>query len=381
MFRRITLLFLALFISVNVKASDVLANEYKVTKINQRVFVITQTWSEKFKANMGVVIGDDGLLLINTMMLRDVKKLELELRRLADKPVKYVINSNWDTYNVQANEYFAQKGAIIIAQEDNQFWPVHRQLLFKNQFSLRLGGEDVIAYKTKAHSFGHVNVHLPSANVIFMADSYRNDWMTVAGPYGLEGHLQGIESAVVRSDENTIIVPGNTFNKPLSNLADLKKEKYIRMTLKNMVTSLREQGLSDKEVFEHNDVKQFFKKHYPDREFSAKSNVLKLINSELKSPFYLSPSQIQKYEGKYQSKSGEQIELKYDGKYFVAKSQNRFITTLLPESINAFSFVTGTGGESFSFELESDTQVSYLIPKLGDSYFGRLIPSGKWVKM
>ncbi len=151
------------------------AKNFTVQKLSNQAYVLTKHWSDTSKANMGVVVGDDGILLINTMMQDDVESLESTLRTISPLPVKYVINSNWDTYNHQANAHFAKKGATIIGQKNLQYRPVYTQLLFDDELRLKIGKEEVVAYTTDAHSFAHINVQLNKANVIFMTDSFRND--------------------------------------------------------------------------------------------------------------------------------------------------------------------------------------------------------------
>lgn len=88
------------------------------------------------------------------------EQLAATLKTIADKPVKYVLNSNGDPYNHQGNEFWAKKGAMIISHENIQYAPSYFQLLFQQKLSLEFGGERILAYRAPSHSLGHINIYL-----------------------------------------------------------------------------------------------------------------------------------------------------------------------------------------------------------------------------
>ena len=118
---------------------------------------------------MGVIIGEKGLLLINPLFRGDeASQFMKALEKISDMPVKYVINSNWDNYNTAANWYFKDKDVLIISHENVVYHRnIHTQLLFKDKFSLDIGTESIIAYRSMGHSFGHINIHLEKCQYNF----------------------------------------------------------------------------------------------------------------------------------------------------------------------------------------------------------------------
>ena len=212
---------------------------------------------------MGVVIGEKGLLLVNPLFRGDeADQFMNALQKVSDMPVKHLINSNWDNYNVAANWYFKDKDVLIISHENIVYHRnIHTQLLFKDKFSLDIGTESIIAYRSLGHSFGHINIHLENANTTFMSDSYRSQWMTIEGPFGLDGHFNGIDMALEMGDEHTKYISGNTSGKIISNREDLNNEKKLRSRFSNRVFELRQQGKSNKEILMDDTIVGIFKQY------------------------------------------------------------------------------------------------------------------------
>ena len=79
--------------------------KYESTKLSDHAYIITRTGSSPARrSNMGVIIGEKGLLLINPLFSGDeADQFMNALQKVSDMPVKYVINSNWDNYNTAAN--------------------------------------------------------------------------------------------------------------------------------------------------------------------------------------------------------------------------------------------------------------------------------------
>lgn len=372
--------FVFFFVSMQALAKEA-QPAFNVHKTSHNSFVLTRIWSETSKANIGVVITDKGVVLINTLMNNDIELLQQELNNITDLPVRYVINSNWDTYNHQANEYFANKGATIIGHENLRYRPVYRDVTFKEAMTLEMGNERIRLVSSPAHSFGHINVYLEKANMVFMADSYRNDWMTITGPQGIDGHLRGIQSVLAWADDATVIVTGNTLDEALSTKADLREEIAMRNAFNDRVTTLFERGFELDAITSDEKIQSFFSKNYPNRAFSPKSKIIHLLQTDLIQPFAISPSSIEQIVGQYKSPGGQLMEIVYENNQFLAKSEQKFITSLLPREENTFEFVAATKGEKLIFELNQKGRIVAVIPQVENSYYRYFIEAGKWKKV
>lgn len=218
---------------------------YDVKKVNERVYIFTELWDAPANGNCGIVIGNDQVLLINSMMLGSAPDLEREIQKITDLPIRFVINSDSDTYNHHANTYFADKGATIVSHRQMRHETAYHQILFDELISIPIGDEVVTAYHTPSHTLDHIDIYLERSNVLFMGDAFQPHWLTYMGPNGLNGVLNGIDRAISLSDEKTLIVPGNTSKHPKQYFGTKKhllRNKEIYIQVNNRISQLYQKG-------------------------------------------------------------------------------------------------------------------------------------------
>jgi len=64
--------------------------------------------------NVTASIGDDGVLLVDTMGEAAAKKIKGEIRKLTDKPLRAIINTNYRPDHTGANEELSKWGGIVV---------------------------------------------------------------------------------------------------------------------------------------------------------------------------------------------------------------------------------------------------------------------------
>jgi glyoxylase-like metal-dependent hydrolase (beta-lactamase superfamily II) len=142
------------------------------------------------------VIGDDGVAVIDTFQKVDAaKSLLVEIRKMTQLPVKYVINTHYHIDHVTGNGVFAEAGATIIAQKNVRDW-IHTEnkkfyganitdaqkasvegltsptLVYSTALELYLGSRKIqIAYEL-GHTGGDSVVYIEDANVVFCGDLF-----------------------------------------------------------------------------------------------------------------------------------------------------------------------------------------------------------------
>ena len=343
--------------------SQVKKIKYEHTQLSDHAYIITRTGSSATRrSNMGVIIGEKGLLLINPLFRGDeASQFMKALEKISDMPIKYVINSNWDNYNTAANWYFKDKDVLIISHENIVYHRnIHTQLLFKDKFSLDIGTESIIAYKSMGHSFGHINIHLKNANTTFMADSFRSQWMTIEGPFGLEGHFNGIDMALEMGDEHTKYISGNTTGTIISNREDLINEKKLRSKFSNRVFKLKQQGKSNKEILMDNVIVGIFKQYdlyqYITDEI-ADWVINPLFYDEKAKASILSSSQLEKYVGTYSLKGKSDVEIFIENSQLFSKSVGQFYLKLVPTSETHFCPYMQSLNVYQIFEIDKENKV------------------------
>jgi glyoxylase-like metal-dependent hydrolase (beta-lactamase superfamily II) len=89
--------------------------EIKVEKAGEDVYILMGAGG-----NIGVGIGEDGALLVDSQFAELNEKVMAAIKALKDVPIRYVLNTNWHYDHVSGNKPLAEGGAIIIAQTDTR---------------------------------------------------------------------------------------------------------------------------------------------------------------------------------------------------------------------------------------------------------------------
>lgn len=141
-------------------------------------------------AQGGVYIGDNGVLLIDAKMTREsVGQTIAEVKKITNKPIRYLVNTHSDRDHVTGNRYFP-KSVTFIAQENcrKEFFHILRNgkssdwhkpeltpfipsITFKNKMDLYLGSKKVeLWYFGIGHTTGDTVVYFPKEKVAFLGD-------------------------------------------------------------------------------------------------------------------------------------------------------------------------------------------------------------------
>lgn len=208
--------------------------EIKVHPVADSVYML-----EGAGGNIGVSVGDDGIVIIDDQFAPLAPKIKAALKGISDKPVRFVINTHWHGDHVGGNAQFGT-ASTIIAQEnvrkrmqegikvpDREVKPYAKEALpiitFNDRATVHLNGEDIRAiHAARGHTDGDSIIYFMKSNVIHMGD----DFVTYGFPFiDLEsgGSVQGIVSAVEKvintAPADAKIIPGHG---QISAVADMK---------------------------------------------------------------------------------------------------------------------------------------------------------------
>jgi len=149
-------------------------------------------------ANAGFVIGDDGVLVVDTFESLDAAKALLaEIRKLTPLPVKYVVNTHYHLDHTGGNKVFQDAGAAVIAHRNVPGWirtenlkffgknikPEQKamvealgspNLVYDQNIGVTLGAVAVYIRYFPGHTGGDSVVFIPSAGVVFGGDLFWN---------------------------------------------------------------------------------------------------------------------------------------------------------------------------------------------------------------
>ncbi|OWW24476.1 hypothetical protein B4Q04_14255 [Zobellia sp. OII3] len=360
--------------------------KYDVKKVNENVYILTELWEGNANGNLGMVIGNDQVLLINSMMMNSASSLEKEIRKITDLPITYIINGDSDPYNHHANTYFADKGATIVSHYNMKYSTAYHDILFKDSISIPIGDEVVTAYHTPSHTLDHIDIHLEKSNVLFMSDGFRTNWLTYTGPNGSQGVEAGIDKALTFSDKNTIIVSGNTSKNPrfyYGNKNRLITNREIYAKFASRVGQLYENGLNAEEMSLDAALNDIVKdlEAYPILKPYLKYQIQELLEVDLSKGYKLTHNEFMSYVGIYKLADAKVIEIVFEEGNLFARQEGAFYFELNPISKRMFDFKGPTSNDYLKFKISSNREVLGVSPILEkNGWLSNVLTQGDYIK-
>jgi cyclase len=87
--------------------------EIKTTDLGHGVYLLGWQGGDSL-----ILVGDDGVLLVDTSVAQMGEKIKAAIARVSDKPIKLIVNTHAHADHFGANEALAKGGAIIVAQDN-----------------------------------------------------------------------------------------------------------------------------------------------------------------------------------------------------------------------------------------------------------------------
>ncbi|HTE41662.1 MAG TPA: MBL fold metallo-hydrolase [Steroidobacteraceae bacterium] len=199
--------------------------------------------------NIGVSVGDDGIVIVDDQYAPLADKIRAALKGIADKPVRFVINTHFHGDHAGGNEMFS-RDATLVAHDNVRkriasggaggnggsvrsdvkpgvaaALPI---LTFDHSVTLHVNGEDIWAlHYPSGHTDGDSIVYFSKSNVVHMGD----DFVTYGFPYvdvlsggSVKGIIAACEGTMGRLPKDAKVIPGHG---PVSTFDDVRR--YVTM--------------------------------------------------------------------------------------------------------------------------------------------------------
>jgi len=215
------------------------------------------------------LVGDDGILLVDTAVAQMGEKIKAAIARVSDKPVRLVINTHAHADHFGANELLAKGGALIVGHEKlrermekGQYLAAFRQTIppsppaalptvtFADTMTIHFDGETIqLIHVPRAHTDNDALVYFKRANVIHASGTFGGDhsypFFDMSSGGSLAGTIGAEEKMLSLSDSNTKVIadegdPGST--------AGLKASHDMLLTIRARVQKLIDEGKSEEQV-------------------------------------------------------------------------------------------------------------------------------------
>lgn len=207
--------------------------------------------------NIGLLVGDDGIIMIDDQFAPLSDKILAAIRGISDEPIRFLINTHVHGDHTGGNANFGGMGIPIVAS-DNVYLRLSQAgspkaalpvLTFGASVTLHLNGEEVsVALTPPAHTDGDSIIYFRGSDVIHAGDVFR----TIAYPRvdaenggTFEGSLQALQMLIDMAGPNTKIVPGHGV---VSTRDDVVKFRNMAIEVRDRVSRLIQQGRSLEQI-------------------------------------------------------------------------------------------------------------------------------------
>ncbi len=242
------------------------------TKVSDKIYYL-----EGRGGNIGVLLGKDGVLLVDDQFAQLSGKIKSKIKELGNVSVSHVINTHFHGDHTGGNETFKNEGAIIVGHQnvrerlaqtfenkalkrkveakEESFWP---DVTFQSDSSMKLYGEQIaLIYLPYAHTDGDAIVYFKTSNVIHTGDAfvrYGYPFIDVSAGGTIDGFIDAQERILALADENTVIIPGHGKS---SSRQDVQELLGMLKDTKNIVAKAKNEGVALEDLIPQEPLKDF----------------------------------------------------------------------------------------------------------------------------
>ncbi|MDQ7786165.1 MAG: MBL fold metallo-hydrolase [Thermodesulfovibrionales bacterium] len=225
----------------------------KLTRIAENVYAYVDikngSKNNSFGANAGIIIGKDGIVVVDTMIsAKEAKRFIRDIRIISRKPIRYVINTHYHLDHVFGNSEFAKLGAVIIAQENSRkamensaretlenigkygLTPqdmkgttlAYPLLTYGDRMTINISGQQIeLIHARQSHTDGDTLVYLPDKKVLFAGDILFTNYHPFLGEGNIEEWAKELDA--IKSMDIEKIIPGHGPLSGKNELEDMKE--------------------------------------------------------------------------------------------------------------------------------------------------------------
>ena len=238
--------------------------EIKTTDLGHGVYLLNWQGGDSI-----VLVGDDGVLLVDTSVAQMGAKIKAAIARVSTKPIRLVINTHAHADHFGANELMAQGGAVVIGHDalrermaKGQYLAAFNQTIppsppaalptvtYADAMTIHFDGETVeLVHVPGAHTDNDTLVRFKRANVIHASGTIGGNggypFFDMSSGGSLAGTIAAEEKMLSLSDDKTRIVADE--GDPAST-ADLKASRDALVVIKARVQKMIDEGKSEAEA-------------------------------------------------------------------------------------------------------------------------------------
>lgn len=173
--------------------------------------------------HIGVLIGPDGVFMVDSQYAQLTDKIVAAVKQLTDKPIRFMVNTHVHPDHTGGNENLGKLGVTLLSRDQLRSRlangarpapaPALATITYDNPVTFHMNGEDIQLIPARsAHTDGDTLVYFPKANVIMTGDFFRS----VQYPYpdrnnggSFKGLVEALNQVINLAGPQTKILPGH----------------------------------------------------------------------------------------------------------------------------------------------------------------------------
>lgn len=218
--------------------------EMKATNVRGNIYML-----EGSGGNIGVCVGEDGILIVDSQFAPLADKIRAALKGLNSGDLKFLLNTHWHGDHTGGNPIFGKEATIIahtnvrnrLMTEQKRgeritppapkaAWPV---IAVESSLTVHFNGEDIkVTHFPNGHTDGDCVIFFTKANVAHLGDDFfvgRFPFVDLVSGGDVEGLTKNIAAMIAQLPPDVKIIPGHG---PISTREDLKN--YHRMLVETV---------------------------------------------------------------------------------------------------------------------------------------------------
>ena len=209
--------------------------EIKTEKVAGNIYVLYGSGG-----NIGVSVGADGILTIDTQFANLADKIKAALKALGNDTPKFVFNTHWHGDHTGGNEIFG-RDSIIIANENVRKRMAEVTVLrgqprtpsplvalpmisYNSELSMFFNGENIRAvHFPKGHTDGDTVIFFTASNVVHLGDDFfveRFPFVDLESGGSVEGLIKNIGALIQMIPSDAKLIPGHGKVSSIDELRD-----------------------------------------------------------------------------------------------------------------------------------------------------------------
>jgi len=206
--------------------------------------------------NIGLSIGEDGIIMIDDQFAPLTEKIVAAIRSLSDGEIRFLINTHVHGDHTGGNENLGNMGVLILARDEIRVRLAQQApaaalpvLTYSDAITIHLNGEEVYAFPVPpAHTDGDTFIHFKDSDVVHTGDVFRTTAFPVIDTNNggtLKGTLEALGRLIGVAGPNTKILPGHGV---VSNREDVMGFRDMVLDVSGQVEDLMARNMSYDQV-------------------------------------------------------------------------------------------------------------------------------------